>query len=69
MTVGDGFYNLFKGYTWLRSGNIAGAQIVQYLSASGVNCNAYSVCLLAVRPATHKLIHEFLFLFCEIKIP
>ena len=69
MTVGGGFYNLFKGYTWLRSGNDGTAYHSQYLTASGASYSAYAARRLAVRPATHKKVHEFLFAFCEIKIP
>ena len=53
--VGDGFYNLLKGYTWLRSGADPDSYYAYYHSAVGMSYTAaYPERTLAVRPATHK---------------
>ncbi len=56
--VGDGFYNLFKGYTWLRSGaDMGGSYYAYYHSVDAVSyIAAYSCIKQAVRPATHKAV-------------
>ena len=52
---GDGFYNLLKGYTWLRSGADPDSYYAYYHSAVGMSYTAaYPERTLAVRPATHK---------------
>ncbi len=52
--VGDGFYNLLTGYTWLRSGADLDAYYSQYLSASGAYNSAYDARRFSVRPALYN---------------
>ena len=54
--TGDGFYNLLKGYTWLRSGADPDSYYAYYHSAVGMSYTAaYPERTLAVRPATHMI--------------
>ena len=53
--TGDGFYNLLKGYTWLRSGADPDSYYAYYHSAVGMSYTAaYPERTLAVRPALYK---------------
>jgi len=59
MTVGGGFYNLFKGYTWLRSGARNPSDNARYLSSYGAYYYTFPARRFSVRPATHKAVGLF----------
>ncbi len=59
MTVGDGFYNLFKGYTWLRSGARNPSDNARYLSSYSAYYYTFPARRFSVRPATHKAVGLF----------